>query len=592
MKKLIILSTIIALLTVSCNDEFLERDLLDSYSITSVFQTEKDIDFALNALYRGGLPGLNRGANTLESEYLFSLFTDDAIDRQGSAQRSGNLDFASSANVPNLEYKKRYTQIRDVNEFLERAPQAEPNFSDPDLFKRYMAEARFIRAYQYARLHFMFGEIVVQTVPTPPVFYPHRAEKLDIFNFLNDEFDAVAADLPDSYPADQKGRVTRVAALALKARHNLNAIGWHPDVAQLYKNAREACEQIYGGDYSLDQGVSGFQKLFNRTTEFGQNTSGAILTISYDRDLYQNGYANATLPKGAFAGSKKNNSNYTGFSSRLVEAFQMQANGLDVHDLSSGYDPANPWTGRDPRLDITVLKNGDIIPVKGGDGESDLYVFDAHPKKNPTVEINGVIIKSVKTDDVNKSSINETGYNFKKYINFDFLTPKEGDIQYHSIRYAEVILMYAEAVLGETGDISKASSLVDEVRARVGMPNVATSYGTPNAAEMLDIILDERRFEFAGEGAHRWFDIIRHRMAEDVFSDINVYGIPLGPNRKASASVDDGDLDFSTKHIAFVRSAFNPSNYYQWSIPQGAIANNPNLLETSKPLSEALYQNQ
>jgi len=274
------------------------------------------------------------------------------------------------------------------------------------------------------------------------------------------------------------------------------------------------------------------------------------------------------LPKGAFGGTNKN-SNYMGVTNRLVEAFQM-TNGLDVHDAASGYVPATPWVDRDPRLDITILRAGEEIPQKGGNGTTDTYIFDAHPKIKPA--------GGVTTDDVTKAA-NPTGYNIWKYIEFDVVSSIDCHVDYKVMRFAEVILMYAEAVLGETNDIDRAMQLVEEVRARVNMPDVATSYGAVASSDQaLEIILKERLFELATEGPQRLFDIRRHRLGEAVFADANVYGIPLGPNRVPNKKVKEGDLDNSVKNLCG-QKLFNPDTYYLWPIPQASIDVNPNLLE-------------
>jgi hypothetical protein len=577
MKNIIVIITTIVCITLSSCDDFLEKVPLDSYSVATVFQTEQDIHFALNGLYRQ-IPGF-QGSALVGSELIYTHWTDQAFDRN-KAYRSSDLDFSPSKSVVNAEYGPRYTTIRDVNEFLARAPQAKVNFADKDLFDRYIAEARFVRAVHYARLNFLFGEVPLLTEPTEPDYFPKRATREKVFNFVNTELTEIADILPEKY--DNQGdevRITAGAALAIKARHNLNAIDWHPNISELYANAADAAGKVYNMDYSLDQGVNGFQKLFTRASANGA-CNGAILTVNYDRDFKSHPYQTVISPKGAFCGTKKNNTNFVGASSITVESFQMLVNGLDVHDPASAYDPANPWQGRDPRLDITILRAGEIIPIKGGNGVSDLYIFDAHPKVNPVDTLqDGTIIKGVKTDDVTKSGINKTGYNYQKYMDFDFITPGEGDIQYHFVRYAEVILMYAEAVLGKNGDIALAMSLVNEVRDRVGMPDVNTSYGgVSGTAQALDIILKERVFEFALEGPQRYFDIRRHRLGEQVFADKNVYGIPLGKNRKPDAKVNEGDLDSSKKVIAGTKN-FDPSTYYKWSIPLKATDANPNLLE-------------
>ena len=567
-----------ALMFAGCND-FLEKDPLNEYSVSTVYQTENDIRFALNGLYRQ-LRGLNSaGANSRQSEFLYVQFTDDGFNRVET--HSPDLDFSPSKVVVKEDWAPRYTIIRDVNEFLARAPQAKENFSNPDLYERFIAEARFIRAINYARLNFLYGAVPLLTEPTEPDFFPFRSTREKVFDFVNKELTEIVDILPERYnePGDEV-RVTKGAALAIKARHLLNAIDWYPDKAKLYSEAFVATSSVYNSNvYSLDAGKDGYQRLFTRESANG-TSNGAILTINYDRDFKAHSYQLCILPKGAFSGVRKNNSNYTGATSTLVEAYQMKTNGLSVTNPESGYDPANPWNNRDPRLDITILKSGEIIPAKGGDGINDLYLFDSHPKKNPSVTLdNGTVIRSVKTDDVTKNAINKTGYNFQKYIDFDFIAPQAGDIQYHFIRFAEVILMYAEAALGKDGNIGLAMSLVDEVRERVGMPAVAESYGNISSIEdALNVILFERRIEFALEGPQRYFDIRRHHLAEELFSDPNVYGIPLGDNRKPDSKVLDGDLDNSKKVIAGIRT-FNADQYYMWPVPQDAIERNPNLLE-------------
>jgi starch-binding outer membrane protein, SusD/RagB family len=573
-----ILYLIIFVLAVSGCEEFLDKDPLNEYSVSTVYKTEKDIRFALNGLYRQ-LRGLNIDGNVNESEFSYSIWTDNAYHRSGSNQ-SSDLDFSPSKKVLGYDWASRYTTIRDVNEFLARAPQAKENFSDPELYDRYIAEARFIRAINYARMNFLFGAVPLITEPTDPDFFPRKATREKVFSFVNDELSEIAKILPESYsePGDEV-RITKGAALAVKTRHLLNAIDWYPNKADLYAEALEAAMDVYKSDvYSLDPGEEGYQKLFSRESANGAS-NGAILTINYNRDFKSHAYELCILPKGAFSGTRKNNSNYVGATSSLTEAFQMKSNGLPITDTESGYDAANPWMDRDPRLDMTILRSGEIIPAKGGDGINDLYVFDPHPKKNPSVVLeNGKEINSVTTDDVNKNGINKTGYNYQKYMDYDFVEPQNGDIQYHYIRFAEVILMYAEAVLGKDENINLAMALVDEVRTRAGMPNVLTSYGSVTSVDQaLDIILHERRVEFALEGPQRFFDIRRHRLGEQVFSDPNVYGIPLGKNGKADAKVLEGDLDDSKKIIVGTRT-FSAEQYDLWPIPLEAIEKNPNLM--------------
>lgn len=552
-------------LTLGC-DEYLERPPEGSYSEGSVWKSEADLTYAMNGLYRQ-LPhlGSNNSGFPNYSEIIYSIFTDNGWDRGSSGSvRFANLDFTSSSSVISNEWS-RYNKIRDCNEFITRAAAAD---MDDDLKNRFIAEARFMRAMNYARLNFLFGAVPLLTEPTNPDFFPKRATREKVFEFVRKEFSEIALLLPKQYTGNNVGRITSGAALAFKARHLLNAIDWYPNKSELYTEAREACKSVYNsGVYSLDPGVDGYRKLFTSESEHA-NSNEAILTSNFDPELRTHTYNRCMLPKSAFGGTNKN-SNYMGVTNNLVEAFQM-TNGKDVHDPDSGYDPASPWENRDPRLDITILRAGEVIPKKGGDGVSSTYTFDAHPKIKPA--------GGVTTDDVNKAA-NPTGYNIWKYIEFDVVSSIDCHVDLKVMRYAEVLLMYAEAILGETGNINQAMVYVDEVRDRVGMPNVETSYGVVSAeSDALKIILDERRFELSTEGPQRFFDLRRHRLGETVFADQNVYGIPLGANRVPNKRVLEGNLDNSVKNICG-QKLFNPSSYYLWPVPQASIDKNPNLLE-------------
>ena len=564
--KILFIQILFVFLFSGCED-YLTRTPEGSYSEGSVWKTEADLQLALNGLYRQlPHPGSNNFGFPYKSEIIYQLFTEDGWDRaSGGAIRFANIDFNSSAIVIGHEWD-RYEIIRDCNEFINRAPLAD---LDEDLKQRLIAEARFIRAINYARLNFLFGAVPLVTEPTAPDFFPKRATREKVFEFVKQEFSEIAQILPLQYSGNDIGRITKGAALAFKARHLLNAIDWHTNTAELYEEAREACESVYSsGVYSLDSGVEGYRKLFTSESEHG-NSNEAILTSNFDPETRTHTYNRCMAPKGAFGGTNKN-SNYMGVTNSLVEAFQM-INGKDVHDSASGYDSANPWENRDPRLDITILRAGEEIPSKSSsDGINPTYIFDPHPKIKPQ--------GGVTTDDVNKPT-NPTGYNIWKYVEFDVVSSIECHVDYKVMRFAEVILMYAEALLGETGSIAPAMQLVNEVRTRVNMPDVETSYGAvAGLDEALNIILNERRFELATEGPQRFFDIRRHRLGEQIFADPNVYGIPLGTNRVPDKNVIEGDLDNSVKNLCG-QKLFNPDTYYLWPVPQSAIDVNPNLME-------------
>ncbi|MEO1011900.1 MAG: RagB/SusD family nutrient uptake outer membrane protein [Bacteroidota bacterium] len=562
-------------------DDYLEVVPQDAYTDATLFQTEDDLILFLNTVYNQALGFSltdnwpNRGVD------LYTLWTDDGYGARECCSGSNLSDFEfGAAKVPN-QYNNPYERIRQVNEFLRYAPQAENSFADPGVYRRYIGEARFFRAYQYHKLSAFFGAVPLVLEPFTDQLSP-RNTRLSVFEWVDAELADIANDLPES--PEQRGRISKWAAMALRARHLLYAIDWHPDTASLYTRAEPILQDIYANSgHSLEPGADGFARLF---TKAGEMTSEALWTKYYSQTTLggsnsQTGLSHGkpfhSLPPGSAGNSGNRNSNSTfNATSRMVEAFQ-SSNGLDIRDPANTlYDINNPWANRDPRLDVTIIHSGDELPRRNASGIADTYVVNPHPLEGE------VTLDNVST----RNNQVRTGYWFKKYsTDFNWLelnNSKFADSPYHFIRFSEVILMYAEAVLGNANDVGTAMNLVNEVRDRVGMPAV-TATGPGDA---LDRILYERRIEFAGEGDHRYYDIRRHRLGEDLFIGTLpgggdkgiVYGIPVGTTAdNPEENFPQGTLDDASK-VPVGTKEFNEF-FYAPIIPDQAFERNPLLFD-------------
>lgn len=587
----------------SCDDH-LDQIPQNDYTVATLFQREADLNSFLNTIYNQQL-GFS-GTNNYPNRGLDAMtpWSDDAFvnPRRNCCSNSEFSDFAAGVGKMNNIYNDSYSRIRQCNEFLEFAPQAESTFDDPNTYRRYIAEVRFHRAYYYHRLNSFFGEIPLILELIAPDDLRPRNTRISVFEWVNKELEDIVADLPTSYTGDNVGRITKWAAQALRARHLLYGIGWHPDVASLYSQAEPILKDIYDNSgHSLEPGIDGFQRLF---TKSGEGSAESIWAHYYDGAVYgsidggtgtSHGYAYFSLPRGAAAtavnnnGSVRSQEGHFGATSSLVEAYQM-TNGMNIRDIASGYNPANPWENRDPRLEATILHAGEVLPRRLGSGSSDTYVLNPHPTKVMQVydQVTDSFIDDpnrTNLDDVNRNNVHKSGYYYNKYnTEFDWgADAKRGDVQYHFIRYAEVLLLYAEAALGN-GNESLAVSLVDEVRDRVDMPGITAT----GADAVLDAILLERRLELALEGPFRYYDIRRHRLGEEVFigtlpggGDKSIaYGIALGDGGSPDASVFEGDLDDSKKSVIGQRE-FDAISYYLPVLPASAFERNTLLAEVS-----------
>lgn len=565
MKKIAITILVMGLINSSC-DDFLDQVPQDAYTDASLFQSEQDFRGFLNTVYnqQHGHSGTNNWPN--RGLDVMTVWTEDGWGRRDCCSGSSLGVFEAGDGKINNIYNDSYTNLRQINEFLTYAPQAENSFPTAELYKRYIAEARFHRAYYYHRLNTFFGAVPLVLELTGALDYRERNTRLSVFEWIDSELVDIANDLPESYTGADVGRITSGAAKALRGRHLLYAIGWHPDVASLYSRAETTLQEVVdSGIYALVDGPEGYDRLF---TKAGAVTTENLWSKYYDRTSYGSTSSNTGTSTGIPflslpPGSAGNNAgrvavgNY-GVTSRLVEAYQM-TNGLDIHDPLSGYDPANPWDNRDPRLDATVLRSGEALPRRATSDINDTYILNTHPLKTYQIWDEG---SESFVDDPNAVTVEyatnnnfKTGYFYQKYrVDFNWLDlndAKLADIQYHFIRYAEVLLLLAEAKLGNSNDIAGAMTLVSQVRDRVNMPATTAT----DATDALDKILYERRVELATEGPFRYYDIRRHRLGNEVFSGTlpgggdkaTVYGIPLGDGGAVDADVDLGDLDDSKK---------------------------------------------
>jgi hypothetical protein len=219
-------------------------------------------------------------------------------------------------------------------------------------------------------------------------------------------------------------------------------------------------------------------------------------------------------------------------------------NGLPISDPGSGYDPANPYADRDPRLAYTIFVEGDVLP----NGQ----VFDPKPNSTTGDAVGSTFV------------VSPTGFNVEKYIDAsDVTTPTNTGINFILMRYAEVLLIYAEAKIELNQIDESVYSAINEVRQRpdVNMPVIATG---KTQTELREIVRHERLVELAFEG-RRFFDIRRWKIAGDVMPG-KVYGM----------TYSDTNGDLQTVEVTAWMNYWDDRNYL-WPVPQEERDLNPQL---------------
>ena len=510
----------------------------DRFSELNFWLYDQNVNNALNNVY----------GRMYSSQYFFynEALSDNAYTRLGIS--SGFPDvIASGIFTPTLarflsEWDYYYTGIKAANIFLENVDQN--TTLAPELKERMKAEVRFIRAFHNFKLMSWWGDIPLLKKDITPdeAKTIARTPRAEVLEFILSELDAAAAVLPtkSQYAQADLGRITKAAAKALKARVLLYEGDRMAEVAAICEDLMN--NQAANGAYSL---VPKYQDIFSPSNE---HNSEVILDLQYVPTNRTHGEHIDFVP--ISAGARGNNMAPT---QELVDSYVM-LNGKPITDAASGYDPLDPYANRDPRMDATIVHH--LSKFKMADGtEKTIYI---KPGTDPD---------NARKDEYKQSGQGTaTGYYWKKYYDPTAVPAFSSGLNLIMIRYAEVLLMYAEAkqALGQMNE-EVWNKTIRPLRARAGFTDpAALSYP---GGDLTQLIRNERRAEFAMEGI-RVDDIRRWGIAEDVMN-----GWAHGAQYE-DPSVDEG-------YIRAQLRTFDPSKHYLWPIPANEIGKNPNLTQNN-----------
>lgn len=525
MKKIII-CFVLSFLVFSCQEDFLETIPDDRISTAIFWKTENDVLLAANALY----PTLDGPEDIIGYDGITDiLLTNRAFDARSVIQ-AGNAD--NSLNIFFNEWSQAYSGIRRAIDFFASVDKVETD--NTALINQLKGEVRTIRANHYIKLVMLYGDVplITEGLSVETALDVRRTPKSEVWDYINSELTIAASELPTSISTD--GRVTRGAALALKARAML--------FAGRYTEASSAAQQVMAlGDYSLS---NSYEDLFQYE---GESSSEIIFTRQY-APIPDNSTNYYSLFAPASVAPSSNGSFYVP-TKAIVDIYDMQATGLPITNPLSGFDSMNPYSGRDPRLRASLFVSDDPLP----NGR----IFNSTP---------GTLDITDPPGGGGDVQTGVTGFNVRKYVSFDdFENQGNSGINLILLRYAEVLLTYAESKI-EMNDIDQSVlDAINEVRGRTSVNMPAIPMGL-NQMEMREIVRKERTIELAFEGT-RLFDIRRWLIAENVMPG-SVLGLTYIDTGGNEITVDPG-----------VNLSFNPSRDYLWPIPARQRDFNPNLAQ-------------
>jgi hypothetical protein len=536
----------------SCEDDFLDKVPMDSPSSATFFSTETELNMAVNGAYRQ----LYWHSYKVPYQLWLDASTDIAWCRGdfGSMLTAQGGQYTTETPLFSTVWAHMYEGIARTNNILDNMDRAK-DVVPAEKAQAVEAEAKFLRSYFYTYLINLYGDVpwVDRMLSLEDAKLPKTPKKEILANLYKD-LDFAAAHLPAARPTAEKGKVTKGAALTLKARVALLAGDF--DVAA---SAARAVMDL--GLYKIDPSYS---NLFQYK---GAGSAEVIMEQQYHMDVFT-----TAIPR-YLAHREPGGYSVLVPTQTLVDMYAC-TDGKPI-DESPLFDPAKPFENRDPRLDQSILLPGEW--VKG-------LQFQTHPDSTKTYKRTDAGIRRVANPEVTNAYATFTGYIWNKYLDESDLPGNlaQSTLRMVMMRYAEVLLTYAEAKI-ELNQIDQ--SVIDAInlvrcRQSVQMPPAEQGMSQP---ELRKLVRYERTIELALEG-FRLFDIRRWKYAEHVMP-----GNMLGRRKKAewfSPVVPDIDeyghpvYPDETKTFQVISvNQFNPGRDYLWPIPQSEINLNPNLTQ-------------
>ncbi|AYN66520.1 RagB/SusD family nutrient uptake outer membrane protein [Euzebyella marina] len=481
-------------------DEGLDLEPTGAVSETVYWSSERDAILAVNAIYNE----LDGTQSVIELDGITDIgFRSASNVPTFNDVRLGEID-PSNATITAI-WERYYRGIGKANGVLANIDRVEDG--NAATMARLTAEARFLRAYYYMQLASLWCNVPLILEPLDVNDQRPTNSKEEIVDFVISELDAIinSEALPQSYNADNVGRVTHGAALATKARVAIRN--------NRYELARDASLAVMNlGIYSL---YPDYQELFQAA---GQNSTEVIFDRQY-----------------AVGGNTYNNFGYSAASIGGNSTVEPMMELFEKYEYIGPVNPDDPYENKDPRWDYNVYYTGQPI------GNN---TYNSWPNSSTPDRVSGSEWATL------------YGYNLKKWVDYETFVenPSLGDVNMILIRYADVLLMYAEAKTELNEIDASVYDAINDIRQRptVEMPEITEG---KTQAELREIIRDERVKELAFEGL-RLFDLNRWQLGEEKVGLL-----------EGMYYINESSGEWEVMNYGQV-ARFNPDRDYCWPVPQ------------------------
>jgi len=517
----------------SCNG-VMDLTPKDQFADEAVFTDPNLAQAFVNDMYRGlghGLYEIMLASISDETHFIHNYNTEPVVKSIITSSDRGAIDDGRFAH---FNWGPTFSRIRQTNIFLSKI---DGTTFDAALKQRMKGEVFFLRAYFYHNLMRMYGgvPIITKVYGLNEDYSVARNSFQETVAFIVANADSAAALLPLSYSGSDVGRVTRGAALALRARvllyaasdlYNVNPSGkpengytTPQDRTALWRAAKDAAKAV------MDLGIYGLFRPTPANAQEATQNYGDLFLQTMSVEVILSRFFLSTRDDGYNPGLFNGPNGFHTWGGNtpiqnLVDDYRM-ADGSRF-DWNNPAEAAAPYANRDPRFYASIAYDGARWrprpdDVKGLDSVGMIQTFRQLAIRNDSGRVTDVV-PGLDTRDSPVENWNGaySGYYLRKFvdpsINAQFIKEQ---VPWIFFRYSEVLLNYAEASI-ELNELTDAVNALNQIRVRAGMPVFSAALGQ---AALRDEYRNERRVEMAFE-EQRFFDVRRWMTAPQVFSKV------------------------------------------------------------------------
>jgi len=476
MKNIFLTAIAAGLLITGCKKDELNIQNPNTPTAQQYWKTGDDAQKGVNAIYST----FHRVGLARNQFFITIIRSDEGFSTSPNATLINNFDAFNITDYNLWEtrtvWEDCYVGINRCNQVLDNVPAITMNDAQK---QQLLGEAKFLRGYFYYYLATYFGNVPIQLHTSAPTDYPPTSPQADVYAQAQKDFTDAAAVLPTKYTNENLGRATKGAAYAMLGKCYLQQ--------RMYTQAQQALQYLVEGagksDYSL---VSDFRSNFIETSENNAESVFEYQNAANPTDNHDNDVQLSDVDRLNYGSSIP-----PFFAPRPIGFTDGQARRWTVWEFLKERTVDG---GRDRRLPAS-------------------FIYDSTDERGPNFTmVYGQTWASRNYSNVAGDPIgvatNHTVY-FRKLLDDATMNGEvfHSGNNYRYLRYADVLLLYAEALNG-MGQTNAAYQYVDRVRQRAGLPRLTDVRPGLNQADFLTQLKHERITELVGEG-HRWEDLYR-----------------------------------------------------------------------------------